>query len=241
MALLSMLTKSQPFRTKLNLNGSDQCLLLVDATMNETPSYSGTLTKSPVEEGPDVNDHFRFEPISIQIEGVISESPLTFASALNLESLKSGAITSAAGFAGQKLVGGLGAQLGGLAGGFLGSRLLQASDDPAQAAFKILEEIMMKKIVMSITTKRRRYDNMMMTSLSFPRALENGKSLKFSANFQEIRIVKGETVDIKNISRSVASKAGSKTKLGNQTPTPANAEEGKKSSLLFKAMGGLFR
>lgn len=241
MALLSMLTKSQPFRTKMNLNGSDQCLLLVDAVLNETPTYTGTLTKNPVEEGPDVNDHFRTEPITVQVEGVISESPLTFGTALNLESLKAGGISALSGFAGQKLGGGIGAQLGGLAGGFLGARLLQSADDPAQAAFKILEEIFMKKIQLSLTTKRRRYDNMMMTSLTFPRTLENGKALKFSATFQEIRIVKGQTVDIKNISRSAASKAGAKTKLGNQTPTPANAEEGKKSSLLFKAMGGLFR
>lgn len=240
MALLSLLTKSQPFRTKLNLNGTDQVLLLVDAVMNETPTYSGQLTENPVEEGPDVHDHFRTKPITVQIDGVISETPLTFATALNLEGLGKGLSTAVGGFAGSKIAGGLGTQLGSLAGGYLGSRLLQSSDDPAQAAFKILEEIFMKKVIMTLTTKRRRYDNMIMTSLTLPRTPDNGKALKFSATFQEIRIVKGETVDIKNISKSVASKAGVKTKLGNQTPVPANAEEGKKSSLLFKGLKGLF-
>ncbi|MFK5283573.1 phage baseplate protein, partial [Lacticaseibacillus paracasei] len=77
-------------------------LLIVDVTVSEVTNIEAEVTTNPVEAGPDVNDNIRLKPISINLDGFVSEAPLNLASTV-------------------QGIGGAGAgSIGNLAGGFGG-------------------------------------------------------------------------------------------------------------------------
>jgi hypothetical protein len=48
----------------------------LDATVNEVFTASASVTENPVEDGSNVCDHVREEPDELQIEGIISNTPI---------------------------------------------------------------------------------------------------------------------------------------------------------------------
>lgn len=50
--------------------------LELDAAVSVTYSNSADVTSHPVEQGADVSDHVRAQPLDIKIEGVISNTPI---------------------------------------------------------------------------------------------------------------------------------------------------------------------
>lgn len=48
----------------------------VDASVSETHGLDGTVTEHPVEDGSPVTDHFRMAPRSIQIDAVVTGTPI---------------------------------------------------------------------------------------------------------------------------------------------------------------------
>lgn len=242
MGLMSFLLGNNPIRTKFTdpANG-DSDLLLVDATISETPSYDAEPTDYAVEEGPDVTDNIRLKPVTLQIEGLVSETPIT------LKAQAAGLLTAlGANAAGKK--GGFNASLGAVAGGFIGSKLfkdtVQGSDadgneralNPADVARKVLEDTWKNKRVFTVVTKRRKYSNMVITKLTFPRSLTDGKALKFSVSLKQIRIVSPETIAITKNIESNAAHGAPKQGLGQQSASVPNAQKKNQGSLLFQGL-----
>lgn len=65
--------------------------LEMDALVSEAPEYGATPTKNAVERGADVTDHVALNPVSLNIEGVISNTPtslLKIASGTTLKTKK---------------------------------------------------------------------------------------------------------------------------------------------------------
>lgn len=50
--------------------------IIVDASVRETHSVSGQISDHPVESGIDIVDHYRVLPRKVQIEGVITDTPI---------------------------------------------------------------------------------------------------------------------------------------------------------------------
>jgi hypothetical protein len=48
----------------------------VDAALSETHSFESEVTEHPVENGADIADHVRARPISVQIDCVVSDTPI---------------------------------------------------------------------------------------------------------------------------------------------------------------------
>lgn len=229
MALLSLITQNKPQRVGFKSKEGGNDLLLVDATISDSYELTNEVTDSPVEDGIDISDHARIKPITYQIEGEISETPLNLASSLQ------GLATTVGATAGREL-GGFGQTLGGAAGGFFGARLFQDSSNPAKVARDKLEELIQNKTIFTIITKNKRLEDMILTSIRFPRAQGDGRKLKFSATAKQIRIVKSQSVLIKNIAKSASNSAAAKQKLGNQPTTTPTAAIEKPSSVLFKGL-----
>lgn len=233
MAIASLI--SRPFRFGIQQNtkgvsgipGEFKGPFVLDITYDESVELDAEPTMNPVEAGPDVTDNVRLKPVVVNINGFVSETPL------NLDASLVGAAGIAGGQVG-KLVGGFGESIGNVAGGFLGAKLLGSGQDPAQAARDMLEDLINKKTLVTVVTKRKVYTDMMLTSLRFPRDVSTGQGLKVSMRFQRITLVRAQTVQIKNIAKG-ASGAAQKSKLGNQSPATPNAEQAAKgSSILFK-------
>lgn len=241
MAVVSFLTKMDTPRTRFqdydqNNKDSYPDLLVVDATVSESPTYEATPTDHPVEKGSDITDHIIIKPISLKIDGVISETPLTLSAALS-------SLTTTAGSAGGQLAGGFLGQIGGLAAtvgaGKLGSKIFGNNQSPVTIARQQLRDLLLKGRLHRIVTKYEVFENMILTSLSFTRDSSTGGSIRFSATARQIVIVASETVTLANIARDTAHTAGAKAKLGQQQATSASADNSRKSSALFK-LGNLF-
>jgi len=56
--------------------GTDNISLEMDVILSETPNYSATPTKSQVESGADITDHIALDPVSLTIEGIVSNTPV---------------------------------------------------------------------------------------------------------------------------------------------------------------------
>jgi hypothetical protein len=85
---------------------------------------------------------------------------------------------------------------------------------PSQEALDLLLRIRADREPVAVETSLRRYETMVLESLSIPRDAETGHALRFSATFREIIIVVNERTTVK-----VATPlAGKKKKLGAKTP-----------------------
>lgn len=238
MAIVSLLITGGQKRTTFRENNSDTDILPIDCTVSRSTNFENELTQHPVEDGPDVTDHIRSKPITMQIEGIISESPL------GIEGQKAGLVSSGASYA-NRAVGGFkgaaGSTIVGAGAGKLGAKLFQSGGSPAELGRKALENLITQKIRFRIAIGTRILDNMVMTRLSIPEDNQIGQALKFTATIQQIMVVTGETVLIEKISSSVAHTAGKKTNLGAQATTEATSQ--KKTSILKAGtnfLGGLF-
>jgi hypothetical protein len=238
MGLISFLTGNVPIRTRFVDQDGKIDLMMVDATISETVNYESELTEYPVEDGPDVSDNVRLKPVSLEIQGLVSESPITLRGAA-----ASLATSAAVAVAGRK--GGFNTQLAGVAGGFIGASLLKETVNgadadgntralnPADVARKQLEDMWRRKQIFVIVTRRRKYDSMIITKLTFPKTQQDGFSLRFNMSVRQIRIVSPETVLIRNIATE-KSHGGKKTQLGKQATEAANEQEKQTGSLLFQ-------
>jgi hypothetical protein len=61
-------------------SGTENDLIIFDATPNENHTRRATPTRNPVEQGADLTDHVRLQPKSYSAEVWISDSPISFLS-----------------------------------------------------------------------------------------------------------------------------------------------------------------
>lgn len=248
MALLTLLTGQKPKRVGIQKQDKTADIMLIDATLSETTNLEAEASEHPIEDGPDITDHIRPKPVTVDIDGIISETPLTLIEDIQTLRTESSALikNAARGFAGAAIADlsrAFGKQFGNEAGAVAavaGASLFQDTTNPAKQSRDTLEDILLRRQLVTLQTKYKSYSNMALISLSFPRSNENGKVLRFSARFKQINIVVGETVEIKKIARSAAGGAAKKASLGSQASAPPTTDVAKKSSLAFKGFQSLF-
>lgn len=207
---------------------------VVDCTISMNTTFSADVTKSPVQKGSKITDHINLNPMSYQIEGLISESPIG-GIGNEIESIAGGvfgglvgtaAINSGIGPA-TGLLTGFGALFGATAGGEL-SKFVGARDEKGKApriAMKSLIDLMRSKQPFTIRTffhsakDKSIYSNMVITNLSFPQSAKEGNSLRFNMTAEQIEIVNLDmgTVDAKFINGLQAGNSADSAKdLGQQ-------------------------
>lgn len=234
MAAIDLLLGKQQFRTVIGIikiNGSitDPGMPL-DAAMSINHDFSANITRNPIEDGSDVTDHIRLENPVLQIEGFIAENPLS-------------AIESAINIATGVVASGLGARFGGFsriitaagAGSLIAvlrNRQPGSNINYPQAAYVALKKLWSDRIPFSVRTNLDLFDNMVISKLSFPRSAEIGKSLQFTATFEQVNLVKTATTIVpENLTKR--SGAASNQKLGKQPIKTASATNASNSTTLF--------
>ena len=227
MSVLNILDRDK----RLTIQTADGTVLLkVDATTGEEYLYKSQATKHPVPEGAPVTDHIIDKGRSIKIQGVVTDHPITL-------------IDTAIGNAGG-IIGGLtGTAAGAFTGAIAASLALEyqasGSDKPSVNALEILEAMRDNKLLLTIVSGLRTFSNMAMVSLVAPRSARSANELRFEAQFEELRIVTGETVDIPPdaLADDVKDSASASTDLGSVEPeVPTGQLESASSSALFKVL-----
>lgn len=132
----------------------------IDVALREEPTFDSEVTQYPVETGADLVDHVQIKPVTIVLEGIVSDTPFgkiaderaAFVGITSQEAWKSNNGWSADGYA-------------------------------------RLKEIFEAREPVSIEISRGIFDNMVLQSLAVPSVSNDGDMLHFIATFVQIRIV----------------------------------------------------
>lgn len=169
--------------------------LRLDATLSENHDMKATVTSNPVEDGTEVSDHIYNSPLEVQIDGLVSNAPIT--------------------------------RLG----------LQEATEDRVQDAFTELERLYEARKPVTIVTGLKVYKSMVMVQLSIPRDRSTGESLRFSAQFRQIKTVKSKSVSIpqNTVADDVKDQAQSSRDTGKQVAREATEQEKNRGEALYKS------
>ena len=134
----------------------------VDASVSEVHNAASEISTNPIEDGADITDHVRNLPLSMTMQGIISDTPITFALIDNIYGLS-------------KVFG----------------KTSRSQDEYA----KILK-LRDSREPFDVVTGLRVYKNMILKNFQVNRTAQTGKSISFTAELQQIEIVKTKNVEV---------------------------------------------
>lgn len=169
--------------------------ITVGAAISEAINLDNTTTDHPVEEGSDITDHVRPEPVKISADCWISNSP-TDASEQQTASQNSFApVTNAQGI--------------GEVPGY------------ALSVYASLVDLRDSGSLLTVISSKGRFSSMVITNLSLPCTAENFNGIQFSANFKQIIVVQNK---LTRTVVSKDKRNGKRVEKGNVTPTTVPAQ-----------------
>ena len=82
---------SQLFFKQTNQIGDDSVgIIELDVIVSESATSKTSVTRNPVENGADVTDHARMEPMEFQVTGIVSNTPVIFLSGIQSGNILTG-------------------------------------------------------------------------------------------------------------------------------------------------------
>ena len=205
---------------------SNSTLLQFDAVLSENHSRESPATRFPVENGSSITDHITIEPFELQIQGLITDSPIGSASALITEG-----VTSAL----SAVVPPLGVATAGAAYALYTAQ--NNATSRSKAAFTALLRLQAGDATASppippkpfdVVTKYFRYPPMSIKSLSLPRDPTLSNAILFSVSLEQILVVRPQAVNVQILSNPGL--AAAKAKAGEQELEDINGfDAGKKA------------
>lgn len=164
----------------INDNYSKPQSLIFHCVASEAYSITNSVTKFPVDSGFSVSDHtIRQNPI-IQLEGIVSNTPM---STMDITSL--GGIIQVGGAI-------LGTGLGGVLNSAIGlGQALEGGSQKANADFfhENLEMLVKTGQLVAVSTLRGLYDNCVVTSYSTKADVDSSTSLHFTITLEKLYVV----------------------------------------------------
>jgi hypothetical protein len=178
--------------------------ITVDASISEQHNSEVEVTDHQVEQGATISDHARVRPVTLALECIVSNTPITAQQAQR--------IVESDGFS------------------FTATSPIQGYRGHAEQTFNKLEALRDECRLITVVTALKTYTNMILTSLSVPRNASTGEALRFSATFKSVTLVKNQTTTEK-ITKTTQGKK--KKSLGKQpTETAPNSTKLEQTLLL---------
>jgi len=223
MAALDTIIGNVINRTALlyKIGGQNIGFLQLDATVNESHSRSSKITQNEIEDGSNVTDNVVLNNEKFSIEGLISEVPFPSNDirdiALQVQNVGFNALSGA---------------IGAISGGLL--------PDAGRSVKRVvaliqLEGFWKNKIPFQVITGLKKYDNVLISNMTIPVTVKDGKSLRFKIDCEVVKIVQSQTISIPEAAVKNSS-AVAKQSLGKQGTKVAETSQG---SILFKTFKGL--
>lgn len=210
--------------------------LVVDAMVSEVHELSSQITNNEVEDGSQLSDHVRLMPIRLNLEGIVSKSPLTiFSSAFNTGlsyaaatvGASQGAVAAGSALIGAGLEGApaLGTAIfGGKAAGTKSlSSLVLKSREPSDV-WSFFNQLWELRIPFSVNTGLKSYQNMIIASLSVNRSSQVGQSVKFNMSLQQVQLASTLIIKVPEfkVKSDAAHSAASEVSAGKQSSTDSS-------------------
>lgn len=139
---------------------------LIDAIISENHELDNEVTEYPVESGADITDNVRPKPLVVTMECLITNTPIGAMAGIRKKDGQIGEVITSTG---------------------AGSDV--SDHTPTDDCYQHLKQIRDKREPVKIVTTLETYDNMVLRSLSIPRATGRGDELRFTAEFQQVQIV----------------------------------------------------
>ncbi len=206
------------------IGGQEIGFLQLDCTVSESHSRSAKITQNEIEDGSNVADNVVLENEKFSIEGIISESPFPSSDirdlALQVQNVGFNALNKA---------------IGSISGGIIPNA---GSTIKRVIALIQLENFWKNRIPFIVITGIKKYENVLIKSMSIPVTAKDGKSLRFKVECEVVKIVESQTITVPEDFLKNPS-AVAKQSLGKQGAKAASAAESNQGSILFKAFKGL--
>ncbi len=156
-------------------------VISVDCTVQENHQRDSPPSEFEIENGNTISDNIILKPFSLEIHGIISDTPL---------SLGQAALTT--------LVTSVVPPIGIVAGaaGIALFSAIQGSKSPSVTAFGQLLQLQETKQPFDVLTTLQRYTNMWIKSLLVPRDASTGQILMFQLSLVQLLLVSPQTVNI---------------------------------------------
>lgn len=179
--------------------------LVLDATLNDSHSYTNEITDYPIEEGANINDHIKKNPITITITGFITNSPITF-----LEDISQATIDEVA----ENKAKNLSAISSNRISGAFSELMRIVGDDSSTQNISITPN---NPKIVEVVTGLRVYTDMVMSKLEINRTPSDGESLRFSATFKKVKKAKSKIALVPHLNAgSVGEGAGNAPRIKDQ-------------------------
>lgn len=193
-------------------------VLRLDAVIEEAPTFEGKPTSHPVERGVAVSDHYIQSPDKLVMRGIVSDYPA-------------------------RLLGGLHGILEGKLPGLPGDvvdafRQGEGTSSRSLGAFRALKALKESGEPFDVVTGLQVYRSMVFTNLSPTRNASTGRSLQFTAEMVQVRIVSGSIVGIpvETVAEGSADLAASEVQVGRQSGQALGAGEEEDASILYNLL-----
>jgi hypothetical protein len=147
--------------------------LVIDCVHSEGIEYSNIITSHPIETKSSVSDHIYSEPITLTIDGTITDSSMRIFGIIETPLQKN--------------------SLDSVIKNAKGLLPLNSQEKPSQVAFKILETLCLNKEVVSVATKRKLYKNMAIEKLSVNEDDTTGHRLHFTCTLKQLTFARVKT------------------------------------------------
>jgi Dit-like phage tail protein len=171
--------------TRVQFIQNNSTVIQLDASLKEVHTRNSHATKFPVENGQVISDHIIIEPFDLEINGIITDTPIGGAAGL----LQEAGVSIAS-----KLLPPAGLALVSQGVGLLQS--LSNSKSPSVAAYVQLLNLQSKAQPFDVLTSLYRYPSMWIDSISAPRDVETGKSLIFTVKLVQLILVTPQSVNV---------------------------------------------
>ena len=152
--------------------------LVIDASISEIIQYGSTITEHPIENKTSISDHIFKKPMTIKMEGYITNSPLKilglFDSPLQNNSLN------------------------GLIDNIKSSLFSTNNKTSTNQSYLALKSLYEDRNLINIVTKLETFSNMAIQNLTFTNNLNTGGRLLFNIDLVQVIFANVETIHINN-------------------------------------------
>lgn len=209
MALVSSITGQKTVQLIQSATGT---VIKLDCSLREKHTRESPATQFPVEKGDTVSDNILIKPFSLEIQGIISDTPLSLRNAILTTAVSAfvppiGIVAAGAGVALFKAIAG--------------------SSSPSVTAYAQLLKLQESKAPFDVLTSLKRYTNMWISGLSVPRDSQTGQALVFDLSLVELILVAPQSVNIQIFSNpNVSAKSANLGKQELQNPVVQSFKQG---------------
>lgn len=163
----------------------NKVIMSFDCSLHENHSRKSNPTRFPVENGQTVSDNLIVEPFDLELNGIITDTPIGGVQGL---------ITEAATSVASRLVPPIGVVA--LAAGYAAYNAISGSSSPSKLAYQQFLQLQSNAQPFDVRTSLHYYKSMWISNISVPRSKDTGQAIEFTVQLVQLILVQPQSVNV---------------------------------------------